>query len=121
MHFAPAGRWYSGCGIYRPVKLIAAGDVHLNERRIAVTTQAKKWLPGFVTAKGYIGDRLAFDTYDDLPSEKGYEVMLTVRVQDEQGNPLLRDNRAVAFTVSGNAVPVATDNGDWMETQRYLY
>ena len=45
--------------------------------------------------------------------------MLTVRVQDEQGHPILRENRAVAFTVDGPALIVATDNGDLMETTPY--
>lgn len=45
--------------------------------------------------------------------------MLTVRVQDEQGHPILRDNRPVAFAVEGPAVIVAADNGDLMETTPY--
>ena len=60
-----------------------------------------------------------FDAHADLPAERGYEVMLTVRVQDEQGHPILRENRAVAFTVDGPALIVATDNGDLMETTPY--
>lgn len=92
------------------------------------------YFPGFVTAKGYIGGklvcehtlvtpgpaaRLAFDAHADLPAGKGCEVMLTVRVQDEKGNPVLRDSRPVAFSVEGPAEVVATDNGDLMETTPY--
>ena len=92
------------------------------------------YLPGFVTAKGYTGDRLVcehwlvtpgpaarltFDAHADLPAEKGYEVMLTVRVQDEEGNSILRANRPVSFAVEGPAVIVAVDNGDLMETTPY--
>ena len=37
----PADRWYSGCGIYRPVRLIVADAEHLDERLVQVHTE---WL-----------------------------------------------------------------------------
>ncbi len=36
---APVDRWYSGCGIYRTVKLVEVEDRHLDEREIVVHTQ----------------------------------------------------------------------------------
>lgn len=32
----PADRWYSGCGIYRPVKLVVAEESHLDARNVVV-------------------------------------------------------------------------------------
>ena len=34
----PADRWYSGCGIYRPVKLVRMACEHIDARRVVVTT-----------------------------------------------------------------------------------
>lgn len=92
------------------------------------------YFPGFVTAKGYIGDqlvcehrlvtpgpaaKLAFDAHAALPAETGYEALLTVRMQDAEGTPILRDTRVTSFTVEGPAIIAATDNGDLMETTPY--
>ena len=35
----PADRWYSGCGIYREVKLLAYEEKHLDERQVTVVTR----------------------------------------------------------------------------------
>ena len=34
----PADRWYSGCGIYRPVKLVRMAKAHIDARSVVVTT-----------------------------------------------------------------------------------
>lgn len=34
----PADRWYSGCGIYRPVKLLRIARQHIDARKVVVTT-----------------------------------------------------------------------------------
>lgn len=34
----PADRWYSGCGIYRPVKLLRMARQHIDPRKVVVTT-----------------------------------------------------------------------------------
>ena len=34
----PPDRWYSGCGLYRPVTLICVPKIHLDERDVVVTT-----------------------------------------------------------------------------------
>lgn len=92
------------------------------------------YIPGFVTAKGYLNGqlvcehrlvtpgpaaKLAFDAQAALPPECGYEVLLTVRVQDEENHPTLRENRPVTFSVDGPATLVATDNGHLTETTPY--
>lgn len=38
----PADRWYSGCGIYRPVRWIETDPDPLDERKIAVTTEIRE-------------------------------------------------------------------------------
>ncbi|MGI5898741.1 MAG: glycoside hydrolase family 2 TIM barrel-domain containing protein [Christensenellales bacterium] len=35
----PVDRWYSGCGIYRPVKLLKLENSHLDEREVVVKTE----------------------------------------------------------------------------------
>lgn len=92
------------------------------------------YAPGFVTAKGYIDGqlvcqhhfvtpgpaaKLAFDAQHPLPAEEGYEILLTVRAQDKDGNPTLRENRPITFYVSGPATIVATDNGNFTEMTPY--
>ena len=38
----PADRWYSGCGLYRPVRLLILDEKHLDERQVVVTTALKE-------------------------------------------------------------------------------
>ena len=35
----PPDRWYSGCGLYRPVSLLTVPDVHLDDRKVVLHTE----------------------------------------------------------------------------------
>jgi beta-galactosidase len=95
------------------------------------------WQPGRVRAVGYRqgkeaachevatpgeAQRLAFSLSgrkETLPeefalqdAEEGYELMLTVRALDGEGQFCMRTEAEVSFTVEGEAEFVAADNGD---------
>lgn len=82
----PADRWYSGCGIYRPVHLLELPAAHLDEREIVVHTA---WEEGRAAVTVDTGVRLsvegelspwsgqAFETEDAAncpPAERNHQV-----------------------------------------------
>lgn len=119
--------------------------LYLNEKRIYVPKPSAcanrlisgflPWQPGTVTVIGVNGGkeecryqtttpgpavRLAFDQEQlSLPPEKGYEILLTVRAQDEEGNPYFRESASVRFRAEGPAEIMAVDNGNLMGNEPY--
>lgn len=93
------------------------------------------WIQGMVHVVGLMGgaaiceqtlitpkapSKLAFDkTFSSVPSEKGYELLLTVRVLDEDGNLCFRVNNEVTFAIARNAEILAADNGCLMTSEPY--
>ena len=54
--------------------------------------------------------KLAFDQEQlFLPPENGYEILLTVRAQDEDGNPYFRESASVRIRAEGPAEIMAVD------------
>ena len=114
--------------------------LYLNEKRIYVPKPSActnrlisgflPWQPGTVTVIGLNGGKeecryqittpgpavkLAFDQEQlFLPPENGYEILLTVRAQDEDGNPYFRESASVRFRAEGPAEIMAVDNGNLM-------
>lgn len=64
--------------------------------------------------------KLAFeqDTYC-APAEKDYEIMITVKALDQNGNPVFREDAPICFRVEGEAQIIAVDNGDLSCTDPY--
>jgi beta-galactosidase len=93
------------------------------------------WLPGTVTAEGYINGekvcehslktpgfavKLNFDEMTAaVPAEEGYELLLTVRTFDQDGNPCFRESGRVRFAVEGCGEILAVDNGSLMHEEPY--
>ena len=94
------------------------------------------YIPGTVEVVGYRGGEavcshkvvtpgasagLAFEKeIYTVPAEKDYEVLLSVKVCDEDGNPVFRENRQVAFRAEGCGEIIAVDNGDLSDPDTYL-
>ena len=119
--------------------------LYLNEKRIYVPKPSAcanrlisgflPWQPGTVTVIGLNGGKeecryqittpgpavkLAFDQEQlFLPPENGYEILLTVRAQDEDGNPYFRESASVRFRAEGPAEIMAVDNGNLMGNEPY--
>ena len=102
-----------------------------------------KWEPGTIVAIGKnngkevcrqvlktpdVAVKLAFDTTENhLHFEQGYELLLTVRAKDKNGNPCFRESSTVRFRVEGPGRIVSVDNGNcksmepFGEPFRHLY
>ena len=119
--------------------------LYLNEKRIYVPKPSAcanrlisgflPWQPGTVTVIGLNGGKeecryqittpgpavkLAFDQEQlFLPPENGYEILLTVRAQDEDGNPYFRESASVRIRAEGPAEIMAVDNGNLMGNEPY--
>ena len=100
-----------------------------------VITGFLPYFPGRLEARGYIGGRLVcrdalvtpgkaaalrFDAHaQELPAQRGYMLLLTVRAVDAEGNGVLREGRRVSFSVEGPAAICGTDSGDLMDVTPY--
>ena len=93
------------------------------------------YVPGRVKVAGYIGGKevcshelvtpgpaakLCFEqeTYA-VPSEEGYEVLITVKALDSENNPVFRENATVSFRTVGEAQVIAVDSGDLTDIEPY--
>lgn len=54
-----------------------------------------------------------------IGAEAGYELLLTVRAEDEEGNPYFRESSMVRFRVEGPGTVLAVDNGNLMGNEPY--
>ena len=64
--------------------------------------------------------KLEFEVpYQKISAQEGYEILLTVRAKDEDGNPYFRESSLVRFSIEGNAEILAVDNGDLMGSESY--
>lgn len=119
--------------------------LYLNGKRIYVPAPAQcpnrvitgflPWQPGVVKVVGLIGGkevcsqevrtpgpavRLAFDQETvRVPAEEGYQLLLTVHAQDEDGNPYFRESARVRFCAEGSGVIAGVDAGDIMSNEPY--
>ena len=64
--------------------------------------------------------RLSF-TREEIkaPAERGYEMLLTVRAEDEEGNPYFRESSRVRFQIEGDGEILSVDNGNLMTNEPY--
>lgn len=85
-------RWYSGAGIYRDVFLWEGGDIRIEPWDVFVTT------PTLDTA---------FASYE-ISSERDVKVILRADVSDENGNPVVTDEKEI-FLKAGKKTPARLD------------
>lgn len=101
-----------------------------------VITGFVPWQPGRLEAVGYengkevcrhtlvtpdFAVKLEFDGENAiiLPEEEGYEVLLTLRAKDRDGNPCFRESSMVRFFVEGEAEIIGVDSGNLMSSESY--
>ena len=93
------------------------------------------YLPGTVEVVGYrdgqpvcfhkvvtpaVSAKLAFEEENYfVPAESGYELLLSVKVLDANGNPVFRESAPVQFRIEGDAQILAVDNGDLSDLAPY--
>jgi beta-galactosidase len=79
----PSSRWYSGSGIYRNVRLVVTGPIHVARSGTAVTTPDVASTIG----QGYADVRVATDVVNAGDDERGtaIDVVVTHRIRDEHG------------------------------------
>ncbi len=64
--------------------------------------------------------KLEFDNINQVvPFEEDYEMLLTVRAKDINGNPYFRESAITRFIVEGDAEIIAVDNGNLMSNEPY--
>ncbi|MCR4824627.1 MAG: DUF4982 domain-containing protein [Bacteroidales bacterium] len=97
----PSGRWYTGCGIYRNVRMVRTGAVRAAYNGIRITTPE-------------IGDREASVLVrTDVDAPAGEEFSVSHRILDASG-------RKVGQGPDGEAIRIA-DPRRWDITDPYLY
>ena len=104
------------------------------EKREGYITGFVPWVPGKIEVRGYMGkecvcshalytpgisDHLVFSARDPETVQPGEEMLLTASIVDFGGNLCIRDERRVSFRAEGNAVILATENSNLMETTPY--
>lgn len=120
-------------------------ELYLNEKRFYIAKPAESanrlitgFLPyqsGKVTVIGRCGGqevcrqitvtpgpavKLQFDNLvTEIPSEPGYEILLSVHALDAEGNRYYRESTMVHFRVDGPAEIIGVDNGDMMSHEPY--
>lgn len=93
------------------------------------------YIPGTVKVTGYIGGKAAasqtvktpgcaakliFDRPEQtVTAKENYQMLLTVKAADREGNPVVRESAKVTFRVEGPAEIVAVDNGDLCGSEPY--
>lgn len=113
-------RFYLSAPTAYPNRLITgfipwiAGEVHV----VGLMGGIKVCEQTLVTPKSPA--KLAFDHgIYSAPAEEGYELLASVRVLDEDGNPCFRQYGAVKFALEGDAEILAVDNGCLSSAQPY--
>lgn len=104
-------------------------------RRNGMITGYLPYQPGCITAVGYREGKevcreeirtpgpavkLAFEEEAvRIPAQRNYELMLTVRAEDEEGNFYFRESSTVLFRAEGPAEIIGVDNGNMMSWEPY--
>ena len=96
---APSSRWYSGAGIYRHVRLIETGDVHIPQGG------------AFVHASAIDGDRATIAVATDISNAAATaaEVTVDLVLTDPQGRQVAHRSAPVALVDAGRTRTVALD------------